>query len=389
MVYSLAYLPGGRLAALIVPHAGYVYSGATAAAAKGPWGTLAVTPIVISPPLELVATNWGPVAEPHWYFPGVSPDELEAFLRSAGLAAADAASVRATARTDRTGALVASPDADLVRGLDRETRAHVYTLLARSPLNFDQAQSFRFGGASPDAWLGGSLISPPTRALVEPLIYEHDGFMHFADLDRIRSEIRDPEEIRRLAKALLRQSTLLVRLTINDSVEVTGLAEYWGRGGRRTDLRPLLESIAGGGERTIDIAHLLPSFARERLYRYPKLSAADFDKPALANCLWTALNFFSVTPDDRHLDVSYALEHLKTDYYVVEDGFQLGDIIALLDEDGDLFHVVVYLADDLVLTKNGTSPVAPWIILPMERVKQFYSTRYRELRLIYHRRSDL
>ena len=87
--------------------------------------------------------------------------------------------------------------------------------------------------------------------------------------------------------------------------------------------------------------------------------------------------------------MSYALEHLKTDYYVVEDGFQLGDIIALLDEDGDLFHVVVYLADDLVLTKNGTSPVAPWIILPMERVKQFYSTRYRELRLIYHRRSDL
>lgn len=54
-----------------------------------------------------------------------------------------------------------------------------------------------------------------------------------------------------------------------------------------------------------------------------------------------------------------------------------------------LFHAVVYLADDLVLTKNGTSPVAPRIILPLDRVKRFCSTRYRKLRLICHRRNGL
>ena len=55
----------------------------------------------------------------------------------------------------------------------------------------------------------------------------------------------------------------------------------------------------------------------------------------------------------------------------------------------NLFHVAVYLADDLVFTKNGTSPVAPWAIMPIDRLKAFYASRSPNLRLIYHRRNDL
>ena len=359
-------------------------------AAPGPWGTLALTPIIISPPLELVSTDWGPAAEPRWSFPGVETGDLEVFLRASGLAPADVAQVMSTARTDPgTQALVVSPGLGLVRRLDPDTRARVYGLLSRSSLNFDQAQSFRFPGTSIEAWLGGSLIAPSTRAALEPLIYQNDGYLHFADVDVIRTHVTDPGEIRRLAKVLLRQRTLLVGLTIGDSGEVDRLAEYWGRGGRRTDLRPLLESVAGSAERTIDVALLLPIFARTHLYRYPKLSTGDYEKPALANCLWTALNFFADEPDDRALDVNFALERLKTDYYIVEDGFQLGDVVALIDEDNDLFHVVVYLAADLVITKNGMSPVAPWIILPLDEVKRYYGTQTSQPRVIYHRRNDL
>ena len=79
----------------------------------------------------------------------------------------------------------------------------------------------------------------------------------------------------------------------------------------------------------------------------------------LSNGLLTiSVNFFAETPDDRALDLDFALARLRTDYEIVEDGFELGDIVALLDEHDDLFHVVVYLAGDLVLTKNGMSPVA-------------------------------
>jgi hypothetical protein len=183
---------------------------------------------------------------------------------------------------------------------------------------------------------------------------------------------------------------MLVRLSVDRSSEINELAQYWGRGGRSTDIRPLLESVAGAGDQgSIDIVHLLPAFARNRLYRYPRLTTGDLNKPALANCLWTALNFFATEPDDRYLELNAAIATLRQDYHIVESNYQLGDVIALLDAEGDLFHVVVYLADDLVFTKNGTSPVAPWTIMPLDRVKDYYRNQSENPRLIYHRRNDL
>jgi hypothetical protein len=236
--------------------------------------------------------------------------------------------------------------------------------------------------------LSHSLISPATRAVVEPLIYRDGDIMHFADAEVVLEQVSDPAERQKLAKVLLRQPTMLVRLAVDASSEVSALAEYWGRGGRSTDIRPLLESVAApGDDAEIDIIHLLPAFARNRLYRYPRLTAADLNKPALVNCLWTSLNFFNEDPDDRFLDLTASLTELKTNYYIVESSYQLGDVIALLDAEGDLFHVVVYLADDLVFTKNGTSPVAPWTIMPLQRVKDYYRNQSQDPRLIYHRRN--
>src|SRR5690606_17277702 len=271
-----------------------------------------------------------------------------------------------------------------------QARARLYLRVAKSQLNAAQASSFRFFGNSPGAWLDGAPINPDTRALVESLIYRDGGIMHFADAEIVRQQITDKTELQRLAKTLLRQPTMLVRLTVDRSSEINQLAPPWGIGGRSTDIRPLLESVAGAGEQgSIDIVHLLPAFARNRLYRYPKLTTADLNKPALANCLWTALNFFSTEPDDRYLELNTAIKALQENYYIVESNYQLGDIIALLDGEGDLFHVVVYIADDLVFTKNGTSPVAPWTIMPLDHVKDYYRNMSANPRLIYHRRNDL
>lgn len=369
-----------------------VSAGGARAAAPGPWGTLTLSPIVVSPPLEYVAADWSRVPKPDvWYFPNTTPELLESFLASTGLPAVQAARLRASAQSHPgIRGLVVTPAPDLVRGLAPDVRARLYIQLAKSQLNFDQANSFRFLGSTPEEWLGGSLISSETRRLVQPLIYREGEFLNFSDVEIARSAIRDPAELQRLAKVLTRSSTLLVRLSVDDPSEVDALAEYWGRGGRRIDLRPLLESIAGAGpDHSIDLVHLLPSFARQHLYRYPKLSTADFSKPIIANCLWTSLNFFSVTPDDRFLDVGVALDTLRLDYYVVEHNFQLGDIVGFVDDEGDLFHAAVYIAADLVYTKNGTSPMAPWTIVTLDYLKGYYRRHADDLRLIYHRRNDL
>ena len=46
-------------------------------------------------------------------------------------------------------------------------------------------------------------------------------------------------------------------------------------------------------------------------------------------------------------------------------------------------------ASDLVYTKNGTSPMAPWTIVSLDYLKGYYKRHADDLRLIYHRRNDL
>ena len=158
---------------------------------------------------------------------------------------------------------------------------------------------------------------------------------------------------------------------------------------------PILESIArrstpaSDPSAWIDMSHLLPLLPRQLLYRYPKVTAEDLQRPLLANCLWTALNFFGDEPDPRYLDVAFALSHLKSDYFLVNDNYQLGDIVAFADPEGNLVHVAVHLAGDLVFSKNGTTSLAPWSIMPLSQLNGHYSEYSSSWRVSYHRRKDL
>jgi len=366
-------------------------AGPPATGAAGPWGRITTSPIIVSPPLEYIPAEEPQAGLVAWYLPNTSPDVAAAFLAWTGMPQADASRILATARQDpSTNGIALFPDAAAIRGFSADVRARLYLKLAKSRLNRAQAESYRFLGSSSADWFSGSPVSAATRATVEPLMYRDGPFLHFADLETVRTEIKDPNEWRLLLKTLMRSSTVIARLGVESTSEVNALAQYWGTGGRRLDIRPLLESVAGAGQdRSIDVIHLLPSLARNNLYRYPKLTAADLDKPVLANCLWTALNFFALQPNDRFLDVETSLNTLKNDYYIVEDGFQLGDVVAFLDDNGTLYHAAVYLADGLAFTKNGTSPMAPWTIMSVENIRAFYNVRAENARLIYHRRKDL
>ncbi|HEX6323517.1 MAG TPA: hypothetical protein VFZ36_07320 [Vicinamibacterales bacterium] len=369
-------------------------SGPAASAARtgapGPWGRLIVSPIVVSPPLEYIPADDAPRGPAAWHLPKTSPQVASSFLAWSGMSAADVSRLMTGARPDGAGGLTLLPDKALIRGLAPDVRGRLYTQLAKSRMNQAQAESYRFLGGSAGDWFDGSAISAETRRLVEPLLYKDGPFLHFADLESVREDVADAGEWRRLRKTLMRTSTLLVRVDIDAADDLGAVAAYWGARGRRLDIRPLLESVSGHGDSsTIDVVHLLPTLARNHLYRYPKLTAGDFDKPLLANCLWSALNFFELEPSDRFLDVPTALNTLRNDYYVVEDNFELGDVVAFLDANDTIFHAAVYLADGLAFTKNGTSPMAPWTIMSVDNIRAFYKTRSEDSRLIYHRRKDL
>ncbi len=82
VVSAIYFLPGGGAPA--TPAA------APTVADAGPWGHLEITPILVSPPLEYVGADWGgrKVEPDQWKFPGVSRDQLGAFLTTAGFTAA-------------------------------------------------------------------------------------------------------------------------------------------------------------------------------------------------------------------------------------------------------------------------------------------------------------
>jgi hypothetical protein len=362
-----------------------------AAAHAGKWGELTLVPIVISPPMELVLTDWGFMHRPTWFFPGANAEMVAQALQSIGVSAADASRLRAEAQFDsRISGVILKPDPAWVRGLAQETRARIYHILAKNDLNVNQAQAFRYPGTNLEAWFGSSPISPHTRQLVDPFIYRDGDYMLFSDIEFVRKEIGSDDELRRLSKALFRQPTVIARLSVDRTADLDALVEYWGRGGRRTAIRPLLESVAGGGaDQSIDIIHLLPPFAQNNLYCYPELSVADLSKPTVANCLWTSLNFFLPNPDNRFLDTAIALKTLKENYFIVENDFELGDIVAFLDEDGNVFHAAVYIADNLVFSKNGFSAMAPWTLISIDDLKGYYRRHSENPRLIVHRRKDL
>ena len=348
----------------------------------GPWGRLTAIPVVVSPPIEYVSTS---ASDADWYLPGLTPDQAVSFLAAQGLTPVQISELRSRIRVQpEIKGVAIAPTPSIVRSLTPDVRARLYQQLAKVRMNRAQFDPFQYQTASPDGWFWGHTITPATRARVEPLLYRHGESLFFADLELLRGEL-DDAELLRLAKVLNRRPTYILRLMVGPD-DVEPLADYWGVGGRRTDMRALLESMSTlRPEQRLDIIHLLPSLARDRLYRFARVTGADYERPVIANCLWTALNFFNQVPDDKFLDVNYALETLKRDYYIVQNNFRLGDIVGFVAENDSLFHAAVYLADDFVFTKNGTNPMSPWAIMRLDEVREVYRGRSEKATLIFHR----
>jgi hypothetical protein len=394
IVVAWVYVSGPRSGAGARQDAGGLAASPVAGGARGqvgPWGQIETAPIIISPPLEYIpAYPEAPPSHVTWAFPHTPAAELRGFLEKIGVDARTREAILATTRSEpKIGGVVATPALETVASLPSDVRARLYLTLGAYPENPRQQSAYRFFAQEPEDWFRGAPLRPETLSLVRPLLYRNAGFLLFADMEVVRSRLTDESELRRLHKVLFRQSTLIAKLRIPKGVSTDTVAEYWGRGGRRTDLRPLLESVATlGDEFRVDVAHLLPTFARQHLYRYPPVTLADFDRPELANCFWTAFNFFNDPPDDRLLDLRYVLATLRRDYYLVHADLQLGDLVLYADENESYYHAMVYVADGLVFGKNGNSTLSPWSLLPIERVRGYYPQQVGG-RIEYFRRKGL
>jgi hypothetical protein len=196
----------------------------------------------------------------------------------------------------------------------------------------------------------------------------------------------DEREKTRLLKTISRAATLLVKLKIDETSDIDGLVNYWGFGGRAKDVRALLQSMASvpGGAK-IDVAHLLPTFARQFIYTYPNPSTANITNH---HCHWTSLNFLNQTADERFGDEAYAREAVQANFEPISDTPRLGDIVFFLDPQGMVVHSAVFVADNIVFTKNGGALNRPWIYMELEDLITCYTKPHEPLRTMILRRKN-
>lgn len=357
-------------------------------AQPGEWGELEFTRIRIELPDKLLPANFAQTRPLRWFFKGMSSESVLALFDAASLTPAQREDLCNTSRWQvGLDGFAILPSKETVLTLNPKARAMIYSTLAQFPENVPQNSPALYRANLVDEWFDRSGLLPQTIALVKQLLYRRGTSVLFADYDVVLPLLPDEKEKRRLMKTLSRESTLLAKLRLTDETNVDALVAYWGVGGYEHNVQAILASLPvdeNGFE--VDIAHLLPPFARKRLYTYPP--ASQQTNPLNRDCHWTCMNFFAETPDDVYADTPQVLEALKRDYVQIERPSKLGDVILFVTPAQQCIHSCVFIADDIVFTKNGANYTKPWILMELADLKAMYSN-YGAFTLKFFRRKGL
>jgi hypothetical protein len=345
-------------------------AGAAVHARPGPWGELTFTRVLLAPPDDVIPASFCRDEQPVWNFPGFDREEVAGMLASAGLPAAERDKLLGTATcTDAPRSCVVHPDQELAAELSPRGREVLYGWLARFRENSSFYFHLRLLAPALDEWLVSSALPAATRDQIRHVVWRTGDTVHLADLPAL-CHAATPEVRSALVRAYVREPSIVVQLHVAPGQDTTALADWWTTPSR-PDVPALLRSLASmpeGG--SIDVAHLLPPLARSWVYRFPHAGEPTRD------CHWTALNFGASTPDERLLEQKYVREALAKDYRrVPASEARLGDVIVVSDPQDDLLHSAVYLAEDIVLTKNGWGARRPWVLMTLAEVVAEYSYR--------------
>ena len=160
-----------------------------------------------------------------------------------------------------------------------------------------------------------------------------------------------------------RTRSLILRARISDNTELDALEDYWSIGNMNSDILPILNSVVTtAGIEKLDLVHLLPPVPRQLLYTYPRPHQL-LDAEA-RDCFWTCSNFFNHWPSDNF---EAKTAYLRESFATVDPPFRYGDVLLLADNPSELggkaLHACVFIADNIVYTKNGLGLSQPWTLM--------------------------
>ena len=330
----------------------------------GPWGELLTQNIRLERPVEYVAGEVREMQPVTWTFSGMNSAQVRALFTANGLTAEQADQALTAERLSTQGnRTLFKPSDEFILSLSPETRGQLYSAFLGKDVQTFFDYPYVFPKHSIETVYGSRRLHPDDVALLRKLVFRSGEATHLVDYSTLVLNIPTAERRIEMARALSRQSAVLVRLCVRPDSDIDKIAGYWGHmpNVRFTDLRPMLQSLTelpNGG--TISLAFLLPPFARERLYTYPMPSGTN-DAPM--DCHWSTFNFSNVEPDNRFCDPAYTVRYIESGFYRIDAPTLYGDLILYTTSQNQIKHSAVYLADDLAFTKYGNNRTQPWLVV--------------------------
>lgn len=350
----------------------------------GPWGELEVRTAYLEAPDSLLAVSAKPNSTTRWTFEQMSEGAVRETLVASGLGSELIEKLMSPSRRVANAAAVTLfPSTEELVSLGVEVRSRLYLELAKHPVNEFQRDPVFVVGQDLEDWLATSTLNAEQRDLFRKLIWKRGEATVFSDISALLSLARNQDEVQAVFRSVTRVRTLIVSIRLPVTVPRREFLEYWS-GGRPESLRlPFLTAITNRrAEQKIDISNFLPSLMRQKIYTYPEIELGV--KGRFPDCHWTSLNFFAVTPQDFLLDTRLAASYLLEKYEPIDAPYRFGDVLCFMDG-GEGLHTCVYVADDIVFTKNGDSVLAPWVFMQVADVDAVYrkspSTRIQGFRL--------
>ena len=339
-----------------------------------PWGAqLQYVPIALDRPEEYFTNDFDLRPATVWVFRKQTDAQLVSLFAALDITDSTRAWLTNRAHWENSPGIVRiKPSPEVIVSLNPDTRARLYAMLARDPENYFQTVPFRFRADGFDDWFAECGLPKEKVALVRKLTYQQGGNLCFADAATF-AQMSSPDETKCLIKSLWRVSTFMIKLHIDPTTDVGAVMKYWGLLGPAYTYKPLVESMSRVTEGTsINLSYFLPPFARLRLYTYPNPRDPNIVRQ---DCFWSSMNFFNNTPDDGFFNPDYTRKILHDDYTRTSDGTrQFGDLLLLLGRGDRALHMCVYLADDVVFTKNGANTQQPWVLMKLPEMLGSYET---------------
>ena len=342
---------------------------------KGPWGKLVFHEAYLEASAELLAYYPLPSTTTCWTVDEGSLEEFGAALSKTNIPASSIKLILSPGHAVKMdGKVCVFPATDLVLGLTAADRAQLYSFLGRFAENEFIVNPVFFGRGGVDKWLSGTELTPKAQALVKKLAWQRGQAMVLSDIEVLLESAASNTAALEIFRTCTRTRTLMLQLVLDETTDMDELADYWVKGHSKKRTIPFLESMrtAGHGKAIYcDIIHLFTAYMRQLLYTYPDLSLAKNGR--FPDCHWTSLNFFNYAARDYYLNTKLAADAVLQDYNQVSAPYEFGDVLMFI-RDGGGVHSCVYVADDIVFTKNGENIVNPWMLSRLEEVQDVYQT---------------